>query len=135
MDPCDHASAKHVLLPGHETRSTLPTPRGRASGCQVAPALLVETITAPGQELGGMLNGPRGPPAEAQQSELVGHDREGAAAAAGRPWPLAMDQCRPPSVVTPSQDARAPVGFGSPITMQSEALPHESKAAGPTKPG
>ena len=45
--------------------------------------------------------------------------------------PVAVDQCRPPSFVTPTPGAATPAGFPIPITMQSEALLHESKAGVP----
>jgi hypothetical protein len=129
MESCDHASAKQALLLGHETPWTLPTPSGRGSRRHVAPASVVETITAPGRELGGM-NKNWGPPAEAQQSELVGQDKP-KPSPAGSPSPVAVDQSWPPSFVTPTPGAPAPVGLPIPITMQSEELLHESRAGVP----
>ena len=90
---------------------------------------MVETITAPGRELGGIYR-TLGPPAEAQQSELVGQDKP-KASPAGRPSALAVDQWRPPSFVTATPGTAAPEGLPIPITMQSEALLHESNAGVP----
>ena len=111
-----------MLRLGHETPWTLLTPCGRASRCHVAPAFVVETITAPGREVGGAYK-TLGPPAEAQQSELVGQDKP-KPVPAGSPLLPAVDQCRPPSVVTATAGAPVPVGFPIPITMQSEASLH-----------
>jgi hypothetical protein len=113
-----------MLLLGHEIPWTLPTPCGRASRRQVAPALVVETTTAPVPDFGGTCK-MWGPPTEAQ-SELVGQEKP-KTAAAGRPVPAALAQCRPPSFVTATEGAGAPGGFPIPTTMQCEASLHESK--------